>query len=415
MAIIFDNKTGLVAEETSVVRARVAQEWKNAFATDPRLPVLDTNPETPAGQLIDGQAALASEKDNDMVHLANMFDPKNATGVWQNAIAAIYYLQRKVAQPTYVTCQANGAYGTTIPYGAIVQDINGHTFINTSVVTIGSSGTADIYVRCSETGPIEVASGTVTQIITTVPGWDSVTNAAAGVTGRDEESQAALENRRAGSVAKNSHGSVAALYGTIADLNNVIACTIVENKTDVDAEYVYREDTEYEKTITIGGHSVFVSVYGGEDIDIARSIYSKLDGGCGTGGTGTTPISYNPASDNVSDQPDALYTYYIKRPSVVEANIKVTVKDAETTSLTTAIKNAVVSGFNGNSNFRRVKMGDTLYASRFYADVINAGVTMLENIEIKYPADTGSYVDSVVIPIDEIPSLSVEDVTVVYQ
>ena len=244
MAIIFDNKTGLVAEETSVVRARVAQEWKNAFATDPRLPVLDTNPETPAGQLIDGQAALASEKDNDMVHLANMLDPKNATGVWQNAIAAIYYLQRKVAQPTYVTCQANGAYGTTIPYGAIVQDINGHTFINTSVVTIGSSGTADIYVRCSETGPIEVASGTVTQIITTVPGWDSVTNAAAGVTGRDEESQAALENRRAGSVAKNSHGSVAALYGTIADLNNVIACTIVENKTDVDAEYVYREDTE---------------------------------------------------------------------------------------------------------------------------------------------------------------------------
>jgi hypothetical protein len=82
--------------------------------------------------------------------------------------------------------------------------------------------------------------------------------------------------------------------------------------------------------------------------------------------------------------------------------------------LTTAIKNAVVNNFNGNGNFRRVKMGDTLYASRFYADVINAGVSMLENIEIKYPADTGSYVDSVVIPIDEIPSLSVEDVTVVY-
>ena len=44
MAITFNDKTGLAAEETSVVRARIAQEWKNAFATDPRLPVLDTNP-----------------------------------------------------------------------------------------------------------------------------------------------------------------------------------------------------------------------------------------------------------------------------------------------------------------------------------------------------------------------------------
>ena len=80
MAITFNDKTGLIAEETSVVRARIAQEWKNAFATDPRLPVLDTNPETPAGQLIDGQTALASEKDNDMIYIANMFNPKNATG-----------------------------------------------------------------------------------------------------------------------------------------------------------------------------------------------------------------------------------------------------------------------------------------------------------------------------------------------
>ena len=403
MMITFDSSTGFTAEETSVIRERIRREWKNAFATDPKLPPLDVNPETPAGQLIDGETALASEKDNDMIFLANQFNPKNAVGVFQNALAAIYFLQRKVAQPTYVTCQVRGAYGTTIPYGAIVQDENGYTYINTSVVTIGSEGTAEIYVRCSETGPIEVASGTVTKIITTVPGWDSVTNAAAGVTGRDEESQAALENRRAGSVAKNSHGAVASLYGTIANLNNVVACTVLENVTNVDV---------IEKGVTIAGHSVYISVYGGDDDEIARAIYMKIDGGCGT--CGNTAVTYNPASDNIADQPDALYTYYIERPTVVEAEVQVTVKDAQTTALTTAIKNAVVHNFNGNSNFRRVKMGDTLYASRFYADVLNAGVTMLETIEIKYPASTGSYADSVDIPADEIPTLSVDDVSVVY-
>lgn len=404
MAITFNNQTGLVAEETSVVRARIAQEWKNAFATDPRLPVLDTNPETPAGQLIDGQTALASEKDNDMIYIANMFNPKNATGVWQDALAAIYFLNRKIALPTYVTCQVRGAYGTTIPYGALVQDVNGYTFLNTSVVVIGSSGTANIYVRCTETGAVEVAPNTVTQIVTTVPGWDSVTNPSAGVTGRDEESQAAFENRRAGSVGKNSHGAVASIYGTIADLNNVVAVLVLENTTNADKTI---------KGVTLAGHSVYISVYGGDNTDIARAIYNKIDGGVGT--QGNTMLTYNPASDNIADQPDALYTYYIERPDTVETAVKVTVSDDETTGLTNAIKEAVVENFNGNSSFRRVKMGDTLYASRFYADVIKAGVTMLENIEIKYPAATGSYADSIDIPASELPTISVDDVTVVYQ
>lgn len=404
MAITFNNQTGLIAEETSVVRAKIAQEWKNAFATDPRLPVLDTNPETPAGQLIDGQTALASEKDNDMVYIANMFNPKNATGVWQDALAAIYFLNRKIALPTYVTCQVRGAYGTTIPYGALVQDVNGYTFLNTSVVTIGSSGTANIYVRCTETGAVEVAPNTVTQIVTTVPGWDSVTNPSAGITGRDEESQAAFENRRAGSVGKNSHGAVASIYGTIADLNNVVAVLVLENVGNADKTI---------KGVTLAGHSVYISVYGGDNTDIARAIYNKIDGGCGT--QGNTMLTYNPASDNIADQPDALYTYYIERPDTVETAVKVTVSDDETTGLTNAIKEAVVNNFNGNSSFRRVKMGDTLYASRFYADVIKAGVTMLENIEIKYPSATGSYADSVDIPASELPTISAEDVTVVYQ
>ena len=272
------------------------------------------------------------------------------------------------------------------------------------MVVIGSSGTANIYVRCTETGAVEVAPNTVTQIVTTVPGWDSVTNPSAGITGRDEESQAAFENRRAGSVGKNSHGAVASIYGTIADLNNVVAVLVLENTTNADKTI---------KGVTLAGHSVYISVYGGDNTDIARAIYNKIDGGVGT--QGNTMLTYNPASDNIADQPDALYTYYIERPDTVETAVKVTVSDDETTGLTNAIKEAVVENFNGNSSFRRVKMGDTLYASRFYADVIKAGVTMLENIEIKYPSATGSYADSIDIPASELPTISAEDVTVVYQ
>ena len=401
MALIFDSQ-GISAEETSVIRANIAQEWKNAFATDPNLPPLDTEPETPAGQLIDGETALASEKDNEILFVANQFNPKNAVGAWQDALAAIYFIRRKIALPTYVTCQALGAYGTVIPYGAIVQDTNGYTYMNTQVATINASGQATLYMRCTELGAVEAESGTLTRIITTVPGWDSVTNAAAGVTGREVESQAAFESRRVQSVAKNAHGSVASLFGAIADINDVTALLILENTTNVD---------KTEKGVTLAGHSVYISVYGGDNNDIAKAIYNKLDAGCGT--NGNTLVSYNPSSDEPETQPDMSYSYYIERPTAVSTAIVVTVADQQTTTLTNAIKQAVVDNFNGNSNYRRVKMGDTLYASRFYNDVIKAGVTSLKTIKIKYPT-SATAADSVDIDADEIPTISASDVTVTY-
>ena len=399
MALTY-SETGITAEETSVIRANIAQEWKNAFA-DPTLPELDTNAETPAGQLIDGETALASEKDNELIFLSNQFNPKNAVGAWQDALGAIYFISRKIALPTYVTCQAEGAYGTVIPYGAIVQDTNGYTFMNTAPATINASGQATLIVRCTEMGAVEVTSGSVNKIVTTVPGWDRVTNAAAGVTGREVESQAAFESRRVQSVAKNAHGSVASVFGAIADINDVTALLILENTGNTD---------KTEKGVTIAGHSVYISVYGGADNEIAKAIYNKIDAGCGT--NGNTRVSYNPVSDDAT-QPDMLYSYYIERPTAVSTGIVVTVADEQTTTLTNAIKEAVVNNFNGNSGYRRVKMGDTLYASRFYADVIKAGVTKLETIQIKYPL-SATAADSVNVDADEIPTISVDDVTVTY-
>ena len=156
---------------------------------------------------------------------------------------------------------------------------------------------------------------------------------------------------------------------------------------------------------------MYISVYGGDNNDIARAIYNKLDAGCGT--NGNTLVTYNPSSDEPDNQPDMRYSYYIERPTTVSMGIVVTVADEQTTTLTNAIKQAVVENFNGNSGYRRVKMGDKLYASRFYSDVIKAGVTKLETIQIKFPL-SATAVDSVNIDADEIPTISADDVTVTY-
>ncbi len=52
--ITFNPDTGLISSGTAAIRANLVTQWQKAFATDPDKPLLDTAPETPAGQLIDG-------------------------------------------------------------------------------------------------------------------------------------------------------------------------------------------------------------------------------------------------------------------------------------------------------------------------------------------------------------------------
>ena len=57
-------------------------------------------------------------------------------------------------------------------------------------------------------------------------------------------------------------------------------------------------------------------------------------------------------------------------------------------------------------------MGDSVYASRFYADVIACGVENLTSIEVKYPT-TDAWKDVEDIPLNEMPVLTASNVTVV--
>lgn len=394
--ITFDPQTGLIAEDTAVIRQRLAQEWKNAFNVSEDTPELNTESETPAGQLIDGQTALIAEKDAEILYLGNSFDPQTATGVAQDALAKIYFLSRHVEEPTYVTCQCKGLQGTVIPYGAVVQDINGNIFYNIVPVTIPASGEVSSLFRCSVYGAIEVGANAVNKIITVIPGWDSIDNIAAGVTGRAVETQTEFESRRYNSVAKNSHGLAGSVEGTVGNIDGVVACRIEQN----------RGDTAVTKFgVTIPPHSVYLSVYGGEQQDIGYAMHTKIDAGCGTAGNTEVTIT---DETNGSEQ-----TYFYEIPETVTMGVKVVIQRTNDTptDIATLIKNAVVNNFNGLTSYERAKMGDKIFASRFYTDVISAGASNLTSVEIAYPA-SGTYGDVVNIPLDEMPVMSVENVLV---
>lgn len=394
----FDPAKGVYVDEESDIRQEVRARWQQAFAQE-GAPALDVSAPSPAGQLIDSQTAAIAAKDGQILYLAGQFNPETAAGRWQDALAKIYFLDRKIAQPTIVTCLCTGIAGTVIPKGALVKTAEGVSLEASNAGTIGQTGTANIIFQTVEKGPVEIGAATVTQIVTLVPGWDSVTNPAAGVTGRLEETQAAFEARRKASVAANAHGSAAALYGALANIPEVVALTVLEN-------YTFNTSTQW--GVAISPHSFYISIYGGDDTEIAKTIYEKKDAGAGT--TGTTAVYYiDPNFGN------AVYKYNIVRPLPLAFGVKVVVRSTAATpaDAEALIKTAVENNFNGEGGAGRLAPASVVYASRFYPDILAILGQSLVSVEIAAPmGETPTWTDEVTVAADLIPVLDPADITV---
>lgn len=402
----FDPETGLYADPTDAVRQDVRAAWKAAFAGE-GLPPLDTDPATPAGQLIDGEVAEIAAKNAQILFLANMFNPGVAEGRWQDALGHIYFLTRKQDEPTVVTCTVTGLQGTTVPYGALVKSLEGHTFICNRSVTIGPEKRAETTFRCAVTGPVEISPHSVTAIVTTVAGWDTVDNESAGAVGRNLETRAEFEARRAASVAANAHGSTGALYGAIANLSGVLDVAVLEN---IGPAPVVKYG------VTVPGHGVTVCVYGGEDEAIAEAIYRKKDNGADTGGN--ILVAYRNA-----DYHNAVYEYKILRPEPANFWVRVVLggSDPVDPSLAETIRQAVYRDFNGLnavSGNTRVSLASKVYASRFYQAVMGVeDVKSLYKVEIALGGNTApgenGYTDVLSIRGDQEPVTATDNIAVV--
>ena len=86
MALVFDESLGFSADSVSEVRAAVAAAWKAAFKSD-NTAELNTEPETPAGQLVDSQTAHSPEGQRDAVPREHAQPLKRPTGIFQDALA----------------------------------------------------------------------------------------------------------------------------------------------------------------------------------------------------------------------------------------------------------------------------------------------------------------------------------------
>lgn len=355
---------------------------------------------TPQGQLATSITASIGDKNDQIAYMVNQVNPDYADGVFQDAIGRIYFLERKPAAPTVVACQCGGASGVIIPALARAQDQNGNLYLCVDGGVIGVAGTVDLTFSAEKTGPIACPSGTLTKIYQTIPGWDTITNVAAGVPGTNVEGRAEFEARRRASVALNAHGSKESIYAAVFNVENVTDCYVTENVT---SSPVNMGVTDY----AVAAHSVYVAVVGGNNQDVAQAIATKKDLGCNmNGATEVTAYDYSYSA------PYPEYTIKFVRPSALAIKMAVSIvaKSTLPSDIATQIKAAVASAFSGGDGGERARIGGTIYASRFYSPValVHPSVAI---ISVLIGTSTAT-LTSVTAGIDQVPTIQASDITV---
>ena len=373
--IIFNPLVGVELPSTQEIRSDFGTRIQQAFQTSPTDPLLNIEPSSPMGQVLDLIVAEIEAKNSEILFLSNMVNPDLATGKFLDALAALYGLDRKISEPTVVNCVLTGLKGTVIPYGAIAQDSLGNQYRHSAAAgaRIGDTGSVTTTFTAIEHGPLEVAAGAVNRIVTTIAGWDTINNPTAGVVGRDEETDAELRNRMVESYAVNATGYVEAIEANLAALEGVLDVRVLENPTNA-------AFTQF--GVSINPHSILVAIVGGEDEQIAQTIYQRKDAGCGT--TGSYQVSFTDSRFY-----NATYVYNIVRPQNQALKVK-------------------IEGAND-----RVSLASTVYASRFYAAIQSATAVPVASIQVAL--GSGAFGSSVQIPANVEPTIQESDVSLVFQ
>lgn len=223
------NSTGVVVPDTSGLLTDVQSEYKAVFGTD-----LIVTPDTPQGVLITAETLARTEVVNNNAALANQINPNIAGGVFLDAIMQLTGMQRTASTQTLVPgVSLTGVAGTVIPQGVIASTAAGDKFISTSLVILSVDGTATVDFQSVEYGPIPCDASDLTIIVSSVLGWETVTNATAGTLGTTTQSDQAARALRQNTLAFQSVSLAEAITSALYATEGVTSLSFRENYNSV--------------------------------------------------------------------------------------------------------------------------------------------------------------------------------------
>lgn len=349
---------GFVTPAQSLILAGILADMNIAFGGG-----LNLSLTTPQGQLATSEASIVGNVYDIFAELSNQVDPAFANGRYQDAIARIYFLERRGAEPTVVQATCSGLTGVNIPEGALAVADDGNIYTCTGSGTIDGGGTVTVPFACNVLGPIACPAGSLNAIYQAIPGWDSVTNAADGVIGNDTESRLQFELRREESVAINAVGTLNAIQASVLAVDGVLDAYVTENSGGSGA--------------TVGGvslvaHSIYVAAVGGSGAEVAQAIWRKKPPGAAYNGNTTVTVEDTNGSYS---QPYPSYAVKFQIPDELSILFVVNIINSAQVpaNAVTLVQNAIIAAFAGSDGSARARIGSTLYATRYVPPVVALG------------------------------------------
>ena len=293
MADLYDyvTSTGVVIPNTSDVKTDVENEYKGIFGSD-----LSVETSTPQGRLIEHDTLLRQQVIRVVALMANSQNVRTATGDFLDASGSKVLVYRKYAQPTQVLVSLAGVAGTIIPAGSQAKTTDGDVFESERTVQLDTNGKAEVYFQSVELGQIPCQVGTLTEIVSSVSGWETINNPDPAIIGYEKESDDSYRERikYAQQLANGYNDSI---KGKISGVNGVVS------------SWYYAP------------HSLCIIVDGGLVQDIYNAIASAKNVGCGytaISGQSETGLGY----DEINDR----YTQVtFNRPEYIEVQTTITV------------------------------------------------------------------------------------------
>jgi hypothetical protein len=396
--------TGYVAPAEADVLAAVLADISSAFGGG-----LNTALSTPQGQLASSIAAVIGDKNNLFLDYVNKVDPRYSSGRMQDAHGYIYFMERVPSRPTTVQCLCTGLVGTPIALNAQAKDQANNLYVCSVAATIGSDGTVTTSFTNVVNGPTPCPAGTLDTIYGAIPGWDTITNVADGVLGNLVESPQEFEVRRKNSVALNAIGILPSVFAEVASSGKDLDPPNIP--TDV---YVTQNVTSENKTVKgvlLVPHSVYVAAEGGDTQAIADAIWRKTSGGCDYNGNTTVNVQDQDGYD--APFPTYAVKYQVPAGLAIKFLVTIAASDQLPSDVNTLIKNAIVDAFSGLDGGSRARIGQDVFASRYYSPVINSAAGV-EIVSILVGTSTAN-ANSVTVRIDQFPTITSNDIVVVIQ
>lgn len=297
-------------------------------------PNIDTSADQPLGQL-NGIFANKLAQLWELANVAyNQFNRGAVEGVQLDNVGALTGTSRDPQTFTVVNATLNIDAGDTVPADSKVKvaGTNGPFFDLEADVTNSGGSPANLpgVFVCETAGPIIVNSGTLTDIVTPVTGWNSVTNATDGTPGTNVETDTAYRLRQVEDLAALGSCDLDSIVEAVAKVAGVIQVIGFENTTlttDVNG---------------LPGKSFCIVVWDGaspaaSNTDIATAIWENKPSGI---------LAYGSTSTTITDAQGISRTISFTRATQVPIYMTFDIKIVTGYAGDQALKDAVETAFN---------------------------------------------------------------------